>query len=104
MFFWDPIFTPNHPRAAKSAPNQKGHKHFSKLRHNLLNTRMCPRRLAAPPGFAMLTKFQEEPSVQGIDAQSNELWCDMKFNARFVVVRDVPSSTIVVLWHPHPFE
>jgi len=52
----------------------------------------------------MLTKFQVEPPVQGIDAQSKDLWCDMKFNARFVAVRDVRSSTIVFLWHPHPFE
>ena len=42
--------------------------------------------------------------MQGIDAQSNDLWCDMKLHARVTAEEDVPSSTIVVLWHPHPFE
>ena len=65
---------------------------------------MCPRRLAAPPGFVMLTKFQVEPPVQGIDAHSNDLWCDIKVLARVTTDGDVPSSTIVVLWHPHPLE
>ena len=41
----------------------------------------------------MLTKLQVETPVQGIDAQSNDLWCDMKLHARFVAVRDVPSSS-----------
>ena len=74
------------------------------MRHSLLNTRICPRRLAAPPGFVTLTKFQVEPPVQGIDAHSKDLGHDIKSFARVTAFEEVPSSTMVVLWHPHPFE
>jgi len=52
----------------------------------------------------MLTKFQVEPPVQGIDAHSKDLGRDKKSHARVTAAEEVPSSTMVVLWHPHPFE
>ena len=66
--------------------------------------RMCPLCLAAPPGLVTFTVCQEQPPVQGMEAQSKALGLFMKPSARSTAAWVVPSSVIVVRWHPQPLE
>ena len=76
----------------------------SKFFHNRLKMRMCPLCLAAPPGRVTFTDCQEQPPVQGIEAQSKARGLDIKPSARITAACEVPSSVIVVRWQPQPLE